>query len=409
MRTDSAETDLFEGLKIADFSWVGVAPITMRYFADYGATVVRIESVSRPDTLRRAPPYKDGEAGIDRSGFFANFNGGKLGVSLNLKHPKARGVAERFIAWADVVAESFTAGAMERLGLDYQRARQINPRVIYYSSANQGQTGPYRAQPGFGTQLAALAGFTQIAGWPDRDPAGTYGAYTDFINPRYGAAVVAAALEYRRTTGKGLHIDLSQLEGALQFLAPLLLDYTVNGRVAGRQGNRSSRGAPHNAYPCRGDDRWCVITVFTDAQWQGLRQVMGDPSWAAESRFATLLGRKRNEGDLDTLLGQWTASLPPHELMHRLQQAGVPAGVVQSSEELFSDPQLQARQHFALHNHAEIGPHHYDGFAFRLSKTPGAPAGPAPCLGQDTDAVLRGFLGYDDDEIAALVMEGVLE
>lgn len=406
---DRVGSGLFEGLKIADFSWVGVGPITMRYFADYGATVVRIESASRPDTLRRAPPYKDDEAGIDRSGFFANFNGGKYGVALDLKHPRGRAVAERFIAWADVVAESFTAGVMERLGLGYDRARKINPGVIYFSSTNQGQTGPYRAQPGFGTQLSSLAGFTQLVGWPDRDPAGTYGAYTDFINPRYGAAVVAAALEYRRATGKGLHIDLSQLEGALQFVAPLMLDYTVNGRTAGRQGNRSRRGAPHNAYPCKGHDRWCVITVFTDAHWLALRRVMGDPSWATESRFATLLGRKRNEQELDALLSQWTATMPPHEAMHRLQQAGVPAGVVQSSEELFSDPQLKAREHFRLWEHAEIGPHHYDSFAFRLSETPGSPAGPGPCLGQHTDVVLRDFLGYDDEEIAQLVIEGVLE
>ena len=176
----------FEGVKVADFSWVGVGPITMRYLADYGATVVRIESIQRPDFLRLAAPFRDGEPGIDRSGFFANYNGGKLGASLDLKHPKALDVAKRFIAWADVVAESFTAGTIERLGLGYEAAREVNPGVIYFSSTNQGQTGPYRMQPGFGTQLVSLAGFTQIIGWPDGEPCGTYGAYTDFISPATG-------------------------------------------------------------------------------------------------------------------------------------------------------------------------------------------------------------------------------
>ena len=258
----------FEGIKVADFSWVGVGPITMRYLADYGATVVRIESIQRPDFLRLGAPFRDREPGINRSGFFANYNGGKLGASLDLKHPKALDVAKRFIAWADVVAESFTAGTIERLGLGYEAAREVNPGVIYFSSTNQGQTGTYRMQPGFGTQLVSLAGFTQIIGWPDGEPCGTYGAYTDFISPRYGAALLAAALDRRRKTGEGMRIDLSQLETGLQFLAPLLLDYTANGRVAGRVGNRSPCAAPHNAYPCAGDDRWCVITVLDDAQWR---------------------------------------------------------------------------------------------------------------------------------------------
>ena len=399
----------FEGVKVADFSWVGVGPITMRYLADYGATVVRIESIQRPDFLRLAVPFRDGEPGIDRSGFFANYNGGKLGASLDLKHPEALDVAKRFIAWADVVAESFTAGTIERLGLGYEAAREVNPGVIYFSSTNQGQTGPYRMQPGFGTQLVSLAGFTQIIGWPDGEPCGTYGAYTDFVSPRYGAALVAAALDRRRKTGEGMRIDLSQLEAGLQFLAPLLLDYTANGRVAGRVGNRSPCAAPHNAYPCAGDDRWCVITVLDDAQWRALRSAMGDPEWAAAPDFATILGRKRNEDRLDELVGDWTRGFEAQDLMRTLQGAGVPAGVVQTCEELFSDGQLTHRGHFAFHEHSEIGRHAYDNFAPRLSDTGGGVAGPAPCLGQHNETVYRHLLGYTGEEIERLAADGVLD
>ena len=407
--SSDGHTSVFEGLKVADFSWVGVGPITMRWLSDYGATVVRIESMTRPETLRRAPPFRDEEPGVNRSAFYANFNGGKYGVSLNLKHPKALDVAKRFIAWADIVSDSFTAGAMERLGLGYETARKINPGVIYYSSTNQGQTGPFRAQPGFGTQLASMAGFVHISGWPDREPAGPYGAYTDFISPKFGVAAIGAALEYRRRTGKGMHIDLSQLEVALQFIAPLILDYTANGRVAGRVGNRSRRAAPHNAYPCAGEDRWCAVTVFTDQQWLALRKAMGDPEWARAREFATLLGRKRNEERLDELLGRWTRRHDPHELMHALQKAGVPAGVVQSSEELFSDPQLSHRGHFAVRRHPEIGDHAYDNFPPRLSLTPGSPDGPAPCLGEHNDTVYREMLGLSGEEIAELIVEGAMD
>ncbi len=396
-------------MKVADFSWVAVGPVTMRHLADYGATVVRVESNSRPEALRAAGPYKDNIPGIDRTSFFADFNAGKYGMSLNLNHPKGQEVARRLIAWADVVSESFTAGMMKRWGLNYERAREINPRIIYLSTTQQGQTGPLAAQPGFGTQLVSLAGFTYLIGYPDREPAGTYGAYTDYVNPWFGAAVVAGALEYRKRTGKGLHIDQSQLEGGLQFLAPVVLDYTVNGRVATRKGNRCSKAVPHNAYPCSGEDRWITIAVFNDRQWSGLCEAMGHPSWAKESRFRTMLGRKRNEEELDKLVGEWTSRQEAHGLMQRLQEKGVPAGVVQTAEDMFNDPQLKQRGHFVPLRHSEIGLHSYDSFAFRLSESGGEPGSAAPCLGEHNEKVYKEVLGYSEEEIADLIAEGVID
>ena len=400
---------IFEGLKIADFSWVGVGPISMRYFADYGATVVRIESATHPEHLRLAPPYKDGIAGVDRTAFYANYNAGKYSAALNLKHPEAREVAKRYFAWADIVAESFTAGTVDELGLGYEAARAVNPRIIYFSSTNQGQTGPYRSHPGFGTQLVSLAGFTTLSGWPDRDPAGTYGAYTDFISPRFAASIVAAALLRRDATGEGMRIDLAQLEAGLQFLAPLLLDYTVNGRVATRKGNRSSRAAPHGAYPCLERDRWCAITVFTDAHWRGLLEAMGSPAWAGDPKFATLLWRKRHEVELDEHLGEWTRGFAMHDLAEMLQGHGVPAYAVQNGQDLYADPQLEARGHFQEREHAVIGAHHYDSYGFRLSETAGSAAGPAPCLGQHSEKVYGEFLGYTEEELGNLIANGVVE
>ncbi|MBI4308136.1 MAG: CoA transferase [Chloroflexi bacterium] len=400
---------VFDGLHVADFSWVGVGPITIRYLADFGATVVHVESGTHPDVLRLAPPFKDGTPGLDRSGFFADFNASKYGMSLNLNHPRGREVALRLIAWADVVAESYVPGTMRKWGLDYECVRQWKPDVIYFSTCQQGQTGPLATQPGYGTQLVSLAGFTDLTGWPDRTPAGPYGAYTDFVNPRFGVAALVGALLYRRRTGRGLHLDLSQLEGGLQFLAPLLLDYQVNGRTTTRMGNRDPLMAPHGAYPCLGDDRWIAIAVEDDAQWMALCGVMGRPGWTRASRLAAFEGRKAHEDDLDAHIGEWTRTQKAEELMETLQVAGVPAGVVQTAQDLFADPQLRHRGHFTWLEHREMGRCAYDGPAFRLSKTPGAPRMPAPCLGEHNAHVYREVLGYSDEEVAQMVEDGVME
>ena len=400
---------IFDGIKVADFSWIGVGPVTIKYLADHGATVVHIESNTHPDGLRLGPPFKDRQMGINRSGFFANYNSSKYGVSLNLNHPKGQEVANRLIRWADVVAESFTAGTMARWGLDYNNVRQHNPDVIYYSTCQLGQTGPMAKQPGFGVQLAAYTGFYHISGWPDRDPAGPYGAYTDFINPRFRASAIIAALDYRRRTGKGQHIDLSQMEAGCMFIAPLIMDYFVTGRDEGRQGNRSQMAVPHNAYPCLGEDRWCVIAIHNDDQWKALCQVMGKPEWERDPRFYSFMARKDHEEELDQGISRWTRERAPEQVMEMFQAAGVPAGVVETCEDMFEDPQFNHRGYFVPLEHAEIGLHHYDGVAFQFSRTPGGPRFAAPCLGQHNEYVYREILGMSQEEYEALTKEGVFE
>jgi benzylsuccinate CoA-transferase BbsF subunit len=406
---DDAPRLPFAELKVADFSWVGVGPITTRYLADYGATVVRVESATRPDTLRRSYPFKDNIPGLDRSGFYAMFNAGKYGMTLNLNAPRGPEVAKRLIQWADVVAESFTPGTMERWGLDYESVYSLKPDMVYFSTSQMGQTGPWASLAGFGTQLVSLAGFTHLIGWPDRPPAGTYGAYTDFISHHFAGAVLLAALEHRRRTGQGQHIDLSQLEASLQFLAPWLVDYFATGRVPARQGNLDADAVPHNVYPCKGKDRWVAIAVVTEEQWRGLVSAMADPAWTADPKFATPRSRREHQEELDRLIAEWTALHTAEQAMAILQSAGVPAGVVQSNKDLFSDPQLQHRGHFVKLEHREVGTHAYDQFGFRLSRTPGRPQRAAPTLGQHNDYVYRELLGYTDDEIGALVESGVME
>ena len=398
---------VFDGLKVVDFSWVATGPLCTKYLADHGATVVRVESATRPDIIRWTPPFRDGEPGLNRSARFANFNSSKLGMALNLGHPRGREVAWRLIQWADVVTESFTPGVMRRLGLDYERVCPSRPDIVYLSTSQLGQTGPWASHPGFGTQLAALSGFYYLSGWEDRDPAGPYGAYTDFINFRLAALSIISALDARRRTGRGQYIDLAQLEGGIQFLAPLVMDAFLGGEPPGRMGNRSATSAPHNAYPCRGEDRWCVIAVESDDQWCRLVEAMGSPAWATDPAWATLEGRKRSEDALDRHIASWTAQFDAVELMEHLQAADVPAGVVQTCEDMYRDPQLIHRGHFVVLEHAEIGPHAYDGVAFRLSRTPGGPRFAAPCLGQHTEHVCRELLGMSAEEFAALRDDGV--
>lgn len=399
---------IFEGVKVADFTWVGVGPITTKNLADHGATVVRIESHTHLDTLRVAPPFKDGVPGVDRSAFVADYNSSKYGVSLDLNTPKGIEIARRFVLWADVVAESFSPKAMVKWGLDYESARKIKPDIIYFSASQQGHGGPHGGFIGFGMMMASLAGFGHLTGWPDRLPAIPYGAYTDFISPFYGSIALVAALDHRRKTGLGQHLDLSQLECGIQFLAPVQLDYAVNGREWCRVGNRDPSAAPHNAYPCKGNDSWCAIAVFTDEEWAAFCRVLGGPEWTREERFSTLRNRRRNEGEMDRLIGEWTLDYTPREVMEMMQGAGVASGVVQSAQDQFDDPQVRHRDFFQYLDHPVIGRHAYDGFSFELSKTPGKLRSAGPCLGQHNELVYKEILGMTDDEIGDLMAEGVI-
>jgi len=393
---------------VADFTWAAVGPITSMYLATHGATVIRVESTTRPDATRVMAPFKDNVAGINRSGFFANYNPNKLSLALNLNHPRAKEILRLLIPWADVTLESFAPGVKDRWGLGYGDVKRIKPDIIMLSTSNQGQTGPRAQHPGYGTQLLALAGIAYTTGWPDREPNNPFGAYTDYISFRYAVTSLVSALIYRNRTGEGQYIDLSQYEASIHFTTPLVLDYIVNGKIAGREGNRCEHAAPHGAFRCRGEDRWCVIAVFNDRQWNSLCQFMGDPDLACDPRFETLAARKKNEAELEKIIEARTIRFTPEELMTSLQKIGVPAGAAQNGRDLVErDPQLKARDHFVKLNHPEMGECLYDRIPFRLSKTPAELKRSAPCLGQDTEKVCCEILGLPDDRFLELLNDGV--
>ncbi len=400
---------VFDGLKVLDFGWIGVGPITARYFADHGATVIRIESASRFDGLRMAPPYKEATPGINNSQFFANFNASKKSLGLNMAHPDARALAKRLcLEWADVIVEGFTPKQMRAWGLHYEDLSPTRPDLIMVSTCQLGQTGPYAMYAGYGNMAASLAGYYEITGWPDRGPSMVYGAYTDMLTPAVGAGLIASSLDYRRRTGKGQWIDLAQFEIGVNYSPATILDYTVNGRIATRQGNQDTRACPHATYRCRGDDRWLSLAVFTEEEWQALVATMGNPAWARAERFAALADRKAHEDELNRLIEEWTQSQDAEQLEALLQESGVAAGLVAKQSDLFSDPQLQDWGFFAWSHHKVMGRSPYDGLMSHLSKTPGHVA-PAPLLGEHYETVLKDILKFTDEEIAEMIGQGVVE
>jgi crotonobetainyl-CoA:carnitine CoA-transferase CaiB-like acyl-CoA transferase len=393
----------FSGIKVADFSWIGVGPITAKYLADHGADVIRVETANPPDRLRVGGPFKDGVFGPNRSQFFGAFNTSKRSIALNLKTEEGREVARGLIGWADVVVESFTPGTMEELGLGYEAAKSLNPDVIYVSTCLMGQTGPAAPMAGYGNHAAAISGFYEVTGWDDRQPSGPFTAYTDTIAPRFLATAVMAAIDRRKRTGEGCRIEQAQMEAALHLLANEFLDYQLNGRVPRRAGNCDPQMAPHGAFPVVGRDEWIAIAVEDDAMWQRLVGVVGE-AWAQDRRFDTVAGRLAHREEVEALLGAWTASHDGMELMERLQRAGVAAGFVKRSSDLLVDPQLAHRAFFHRLVHPEMGEVPYEGHQFNVSGYRSGPRSPAPCLGEHSLEVIMEVLGVDADEVGRLAV-----
>lgn len=396
------------GVRVVEFAAYAAGPVVGKHLADHGATVVHVESWGRPDGFRaQYPPYTDNRPGLNRSGTFALCNNNKYSVTIDLKAEGGVDLARRVVAWADVVIENFTPGTIDRLGLGYEALCEVNPALVMLSSCNQGQTGPHAKHPGFGSQLTSLAGFTNLTGEPDGSPCLLYGPYIDFIGVGYGLIAVLAALDYRRRTGKGTYIDLAQYESGLQFMAPALLDFAANGHVMQRTGNHHATAAPHGVYPARGEDRWIALSVFTDEEWANLVQLMGDPEWARDRRFASQSGRKAAEDEVDAHIACWTAEFEPAELMSRLAGAGVHAGVVNRVQDLQSDPQYRHRGVWQPLEHPEMGVFHYQAPPFALSESPACLDRPSPCLGEHNEFFFVQTLGLSKEEYESLVGSGV--
>jgi crotonobetainyl-CoA:carnitine CoA-transferase CaiB-like acyl-CoA transferase len=397
-----------QDVKILDFTWVMAGPAATRMLADHGATVVRVESPTRIDTARTLHPRHHNEAASDSSGCFGNNNAGKLGITLDLGRPEAREVVFDLVRWADVVTESFSPKAMRNWGFAYEDLRQVNPAIIMLSSCLMGQTGPLSKMAGFGTMGASASGFHNLTGWPDRAPAGVFGAYTDYVSPRFTAIAILAALEHRRRTGRGQYIDQSQAEASTHFLTPAILDYSANGREQGRIGNVDAHACPHGVYPAAGVDRWAAIVCRSDEEWRALCGIIGRDDLARDPRLRSVSDRQRHREEIDRAIGEWTRGCEAAEIERLVQARGIPAHPVQTSRECFEDPQLRHRRHFVELEHPVYGTTIVEGPRVGLSRTPGQAKRAAPTLGHDNQYVLSEILGYPEQRITELVVSGVM-
>ena len=416
MDLPAATTDILSGVKVADFSWIGVGPVTSLWLAWHGATTVRVESTRRLDGVRFLQPFKDGVSGVNRSAYFACFNVNKLGMTCNLNTEKGREVARRLIEWSDVVVENFTPKAMPKWGLDYSSIVRFKPDIIMLSASLQGQDGPDAMSPGFGNMLQGMAGLNEQIGWPDRGPSSIATTYTDWIVPYFGASALISALIHKRRTGRGQYIDLSQYEAAIHCLGPSILDYTVNGRLDRPIGNDLVAGdhryaAPHGAYPCRstdGQERFITLAIFDDEQWCRLVELI-DSQEARDACYSTQAGRCEHAKEVDRLVERWTSSVDADSLLHSLWAKGIPAGIVKTEADLANDVQILHRQHFAAVPHTEIGDLTVDMPGFRIGGKSARPCKAGPCLGEDNEQVYQEILGYSEAEYYEMLAEGVIE
>jgi len=408
----------FEGLKVLDFTWGGVGPFQANFLAYYGAMVVRIESASRPDVTRQhgnvnpreAKKMKENKTYLEYGPAFAVTHPvKKYGISLNLNRPEAVEIFKKLAVWADVLVESFTTGTLEKRGLGYDVLKELNPRLIMHRSCGYGHTGSMASQPGYGQTVTSLTGFYTITGWSDRKSVPISSFYTDHLSPLFGGLALITAIDYQQRTGKGQCIDQSQIESGINYISPLVLDYTVNKRTLPLTGNRCAYASPHGAYRCKGDDRWVAITVLTDQEWEGFCRVVGNPVWTQDEKFATLDGRVKNSDELDEYVNKWTEKYTPEQVMEMMQKEGVAAGVVATAQDSEADPQLKAYDFFREIEHPYLGKQkffHPPGFT--LSEATAELHRPV-FLGEHTEYICKDILGISDDDFSRMQKDGVFD
>src|SRR5262245_36060809 len=396
----------WEGTNILEFGSGAAGPISTRYFVEHGATVLRVESRSRPDFLRVYGLGPGNPHGLEGAPMFDGLNVSKRSITLDLKHPEGVAIAKRLVTeWADAVVENFAPRAMRRFGPDYETLCAGKPDLVMISSCLQGQTGPHRNYPGFGSQGAALAGFNWLTGWPDREPVGPYATITDSLAPRFVASALAAGLLHRRRTGRGVYLDVAQVEAGSYSLSPWLLDYELDGVIGTRMGNRSPRAVPHGAFACLGEDRWVAIACWTDDEWARLTGFLGYDDLS----LATLDARLERIDEVEAAVEAWTRMQTREEAADLLQAAGIEAVPLQDFGDVHDDPQVRFREHFVPLTHPYMGDGLYERTGTRVGDQAHGYDRSGPTLGQDNDWVLGDLLGLSPEERKRLEADGALD
>ena len=396
--------NILSELRVLDFTRVLSGPYATRTLADFGAEVIKVQS----QKIARGKP--------DAGGYFDTWNRNKRSITLDMSHPEARVTALRLVAICDVVVDNFSPRVMSNWGMDYQTLKKVKPDIIMLSMSAMGQTGPWRNHVAFGPTVQSLGGLTYLTSFDEETPLGSGYALADHISGLYGAFAILSAMEHRDRTGQGHYIDLSQYEVGASQIGPALLDVLANNQGHLPCGNQPDyvMAAPHGCYPCLGEDQWCVIGVFSEIEWQALVQVLGDPGWAHDSKYATLALRKAHFNQLDEALSKWTSTYTAGEVVERLQKAGVSAGVVQNAEDLANDPHLLDRKFFVQIQHPSLGKTILDRSPIRFIQD--ASTDPlsqidfksAPILGEGNQYVYMDLLGMTEQEYRSHIEKGII-
>ena len=392
-----------EGIRIIDFGWILSVPYAGGWLGSLGAEVIRVESNTRLEPGRTGlSGTADGIDGVNRSGIWNCLNHSKLGVTLNIRDPEAQKLVRELVSVSDVVIENFSTGVLERQGLGYQDLRQVRPDLIMLSGSTMGTVGPDRDSTGFGPNVCSYAGQPSITGYEGGQPQNLGGNWPDYLVGTMMVHSVLSALWHRRKTGEGQRIEIAMAEVVSSMIPEAFLEFTMNGRVPQRIGNRDPHMSPHNVYRCAGDDQWVAIAVQSDDEWAGLCDVMERPELATDPRFSTLEARKRNEATLDDLIGDWTCRQSPEEVTHLLQGEEIAAGPVMDVMALMVDSHFRERGNIIEMDHTEVGPREVAGLPIRFSDIPRPAYYTAPLLGEHNDDVFCGLLGHDSPEIDRL-------
>jgi crotonobetainyl-CoA:carnitine CoA-transferase CaiB-like acyl-CoA transferase len=395
-----------EGIRVLELTTAVAGPIAGCVFADMGAEVIKFEAPrargaanpGAPPALPDAPDHP-----YNRTPLYNELHRSKRHIALDLGNPEGRDLFLQLVAKSDIVLENFSPRVLRDLRIDYPDLCEVKPDIILTSMPAFGKTGPYALRRSYGPGIDAMSGLSHLTGYPDRGPGKPAQFYLDQSSGLTAALTTMAALRHRRLTGEGQNIELAMLEGELQLVAPALQDFTMNGRVQTRIGNRHAWHAPQGVYRSTGDDQWIAIAIETDDQWRALTTVLGQPELAEDERYATEAVRHSNQQDLDPLIEDWTAQRSHYDAMHELQRIGVPAGAVLDAPEVHTDPQFLHRQTLVWADHPEMGRFPHTRTAWRSRRGNDGVAGPAPLYAEGNQYVFQELLGASDDTLATLL------